>query len=167
MVLIENNLATLLLQNYLFYRQACAVESAAKQNPNRDVFLLFVTPVGYPKNRNELSPILNQLQSYPNIMLRNLNLPKFVKGTPVEKWLMNGDLFSSKYLQVHVSDFLRLLTIYKYGGSYFDLDFIFLKSLENVQRNYLTEQHDQVVANSVVDFTHNSIGHEIITVILL
>lgn len=100
-------------------------------------------------------------------MLRNLNLPKFVKGTPVEKWLMNGDLFSSKYLQVHVSDFLRLLTIYKYGGSYFDLDFIFLKSLENVQRNYLTEQHDQVVANSVVDFTHNSIGHEIITVILL
>lgn len=155
------------MKPFLLNRQACAIESAAIQNPDRNIFVLFVTPVGHPKNRNESSPILKALQSYSNIFLRNINIPKYVKGTPVEEWLMSGKLFTSIHLHVHVSDFLRLLTIYKYGGTYLDLDFIFLQSLDGLQRNYLTEQHDQRVANSVIDFTHNSIGHEMITVILL
>lgn len=68
------------------FRWACAIESAALANMNRDVFVIFVAPVGYPQNKTELSPVLRALSSYPNIYLRNVHLPSIVTKTPVEKW---------------------------------------------------------------------------------
>lgn len=109
------------------FRQACAIESAAKANSNSDIFVLFVTPVGFGKNGSELPPILQALQSYPNIYFRNLNITKAVANTPAEKWIPSGELFKSKYLSVHMSDFLRLVVLFHFGGTYMDLDYIIIK----------------------------------------
>lgn len=89
------------------FRQACAIESAALTNPNRDIFVLFASPVAY-NNKTKL-PILEALLSYSNVNLRNVDLWKYTEGTPAQQWFIDGKLFQSRYMVSHVSDFLRYL----------------------------------------------------------
>lgn len=104
---------------FLKTRQMCAIESTALNNPDRDIFVNFVAPVGFAADTSLESKFVSVLKSYPNIFLRNMNLSKSVKDTPVEKWFESGDLFSSVHIHVHTSDFLRLLLVYKWGKRFF------------------------------------------------
>lgn len=90
------------------YRQACAIESAAKMNPSLDVFLLFASPVSF--NNDTLQSFVDVLLTYPNIHLRNVNLWTYSENTPIMDWIQTEKLFQSKYLNSHISDFLRYLT---------------------------------------------------------
>lgn len=152
-----------------FCRQVCAIESAAANNPQRDVFVLIVAPTGYLLNGND--PIYLQiLKSYPNVFFRNLNIPKFVaKNKLVAKWISTGELFASKFLQVHVSDFLRLATLYNFGGVYLDLDFIVVSDLNALESNYfgleLQGASENRTGNSIIDLS-DGIGHVMARVIL-
>lgn len=79
-------------------RQACAIESAAFHNPNFQVFILFIGPIyRYPDNSSRRqSPIIDAILSYKNVHLRQLNVWRYVEGTPIEEWVKEGDLFESK-----------------------------------------------------------------------
>lgn len=145
-----------------------AIESAALTNSNRDVFVLFVTPVGRATNASMESKLLSVLQSYPNVFLRNLNMPKYVKNTPVEDWFYTGKLFTSIFIQVHASEFLRLLTIFRFGGTYFDLDFVFFKNLDGLDPNFIcTELQEGRTGNGVINFSHKGPGHDYAKLFLL
>lgn len=120
----------------LVYRQACAIESAAKWNPNWDVFLISTAPAGLSNDTKTIPPIINALQSYPNIHFRNLNLRNYSANTPIGNWFLTDKLFTSKYLTAHVSDFLRIVSLYKFGGTYLDLDVVVQKSFENLTANF-------------------------------
>lgn len=141
-------------------RQSCAIESAAKSNPDWDVFVLFASPRGVYNDSSIPPPILiERLQSYPNIHLRNVNLWTFVKDTPAEEWLNEGRLFRSRFLREHVSDFLRLLTLYQFGGTYLDLDTVVLKSLNPIPSNYAGAEDYASVGNTILNFAHDGFGH--------
>lgn len=86
--------------------------------------------------------------------------------SPIKKWFETGDLFTSKYLHMHVADFLRLLVLYTYGGTYFDMDFIVQKKLDSLKPNFLAEEHDQTTGNSVISFQHSGIGNAMSTLFL-
>lgn len=152
------------LPNYS--RQACAIESAAKENPNWNVFLLFASPVGFRNDSTPHSPIIQALESYSNIHMRNLNLFTYAVGTPAEDWLKNDHLFRSKYLNSHTSDFLRYLTMFKYGGVYLDLDVVVQKSFENVEPNFSGAESNEDVAAGVMSFDHTGYGHQVATMAL-
>lgn len=70
---------------------------------------------------------------------------------------MSDKLFSSQYLNSHVSDFLRYLSLYKHGGTYLDLDVIVLKSFENMTYNYAGAESENFVAAGVLNFQHDGI----------
>lgn len=143
-------------------RQACAIESAAKLNPNWDVFVLSAAPVGLLNDSTIPPPkVISALLKYPNIHFRNLNLWTYALGTPLEDWFLSDILFTSQYLNSHVSDFLRYLSLYKYGGTYMDLDVVVQKNLDNVPPNYAGAESPNFVAAGVINFEHNEIGHEI------
>lgn len=143
-------------------RQACAIESAAKLNPTYDVFVLFAAPVGFPNgSRDSISPIFEALLTYQNVHFRNLNLWTYGLDTPLEKLILNNELFMSQYLNSHVSDFLRYLTLYKYGGTYIDLDVVVQTSLDTLPPNYAGAESSHFVAAGVINFQHDGIGHEI------
>lgn len=145
-------------------RQACAIESAAKLNPDWDVFVLFASPVGFLNDSTVLPPPpsnVSALLAYPNIHLRNINLWTYASGTPLENWLSNEELFMSQYLNSHVSDFLRYLSLYKFGGTYMDLDVVVQKNLDTIPPNYAGAESPNFVAAGVINFQHNGIGHEI------
>lgn len=151
--------------NFIFRnREACAIESAARQNPYRDIFVLFVSPVAYA--RNQLSSVIEALSTYPNVFMRNLNILTFSSNTPVQQLLNSGKIFKSKYRVAHLSDLIRLLTLYKFGGTYFDLDYVLLKSLDGLDRNFVGAQNATSIGNSVLSFSRNGNGHELLNTLL-
>lgn len=140
-------------------RQACAIESAARQNPTWDVFVLFASPVGY-SNQTQIT-IIDTLLSYPNIYFRNVDLWNYAKDTPVEAWLQDGEIFQSKFMNSHVSDFLRYLSLFKFGGTYLDLDVIVTKNLGKIRSNYAGAESNEFVAAGIINLEHVGMGKHI------
>lgn len=104
---------------------------------------------------------MKALQTYPNIFMRNVNLWSYAEKTPVHKWLNDGQLFLSKYLNSHTSDFLRYLSLYKWGGTYLDLDVVVQKPFDTVEPNYAGAESDKFVAAGVINFHHDGVGHDV------
>ncbi|GAB0089415.1 lactosylceramide 4-alpha-galactosyltransferase-like [Sergentomyia squamirostris] len=140
-------------------RQACAIESAAKMNPDWDVFVMFVSPVGF-LNKTIL-PLIDALTFYDNIHFRNVNLWKYAANTPISEWFRDGRIFHSSYLISHVSDFLRYLSLYKWGGTYLDLDVIVKVKFDTVAANYAGAQEEDYVGAGIINLDHDGCGHEI------
>lgn len=130
-------------------------------NPTWDVFLLFASPVGFVNNTEKRSPLVDALQSYANLHMRNVNLWSYAQGTPISEWLQDGQLFQSKYLNSHTSDFLRYLSLYKYGGTYLDLDVVVQKPFDSIKPNYAGAESEKFVAAGVLNFEHDDFGHDI------
>ncbi|XP_034474400.1 lactosylceramide 4-alpha-galactosyltransferase-like [Drosophila innubila] len=143
-------------------RQSCAIESAALHNPNFHVFVLFAGPTYRHSDNNSQhqQPLIDALLSYKNVQLRQLNLWRYAKGTPIEDWLNDGKLFRSSYLFSHISDFLRFLTLYRYGGLYLDMDVVMLRSIEDVPPNFTGAESNTHLAAGVMSFAATGFGHE-------
>lgn len=131
-------------------------------NPNRDVYVLFVSPAGFVANEPKTS-VLDTLKLYPNVYLRNLNLVNVSKSTPAEEWIKEDRIFTSIDFVSHLSDFLRVLLVYKYGGIYLDVDFISIKSLDGLPPNFAAHTHPDKpsMTNAASGFSVNGIGHKI------
>lgn len=130
-------------------------------NPNRDVYVLFVSPVGFVKNEPK-SPIITALQAYSNIYLRNVNLYRISKNTPAELWIREDRIFTSNFFETHVSDYLRKIVLFKYGGIYLDSDFISVKSLNDLPSNFASHSRPDkpYINDAALGFTSNGIGHK-------
>ncbi|XP_058824632.1 lactosylceramide 4-alpha-galactosyltransferase [Topomyia yanbarensis] len=140
-------------------RQACAVESAARMNPTRQTFVLFAAPVGF-RNKSSL-PLMDALLSYPNVELRFVNLTTYAQDTPLKDWMQSGEIFRSKYMNSHLSDVMRYLTLYKYGGTYLDLDVVVMQSFDTLKPNYAGAESPRWVAAGVIHFELDGYGHEL------
>ncbi|KAG5675819.1 hypothetical protein PVAND_005690 [Polypedilum vanderplanki] len=139
-------------------RQACAIESAARMNPDYNIYLLFTSQVGY---RNETPlPLVDTLLSYHNVHFNYLNITRYAESTPLADWIKNGDLFRSSYVTSHTSDVLRYLSLWKYGGTYMDLDIVMLDKLSKQKPNYAGAESNKFVAVGIINFEGES-GHEI------
>lgn len=135
-------------------RQACAVESAAKMNPNMNVYLLFLSAA---KISNQSKRLFNQLKSYPNVRIRHIYPLEYVKNTPLESWYKSGELKRSYWPTSHMSDILRYLTLWKYGGIYLDLDVVITTSLEEL-KNFAGAEDWEHVGAGAVGFDGSELG---------
>ncbi|XP_063709981.1 lactosylceramide 4-alpha-galactosyltransferase-like [Culicoides brevitarsis] len=143
-------------------RQACAIESAAKNNPDFNVtlFALHVTDLA------ENSPYTKALRQYSNIKIVPTTLKEFTKDTIAEQWVTKGDIYKSKHATVHFSDFLRLFVLYKYGGIYLDTDFIVLKSLGDLKPGWSVAETTYWVASAAMSFDATGYGHYLAEVLV-
>lgn len=140
-------------------RQACAIESAARLNPERSVFVLFASPVGVRScSVSHLPKNIEVLKTYPNVHLRNNDLWKYEQDTPLETWLSDGTLFESAYLHEHMSDVLRFLTLYKFG--YLDLDVIVQRNFDDLGENFAGDDSDVAIGCGVLNFGTDQLGRE-------
>ncbi|XP_014204309.1 lactosylceramide 4-alpha-galactosyltransferase-like [Copidosoma floridanum] len=106
-------------------RQACAVESAARANPGMSVNLLFLSPSA-PSNRTR--KLLDLLLRYDNVRVKRILVDDYIKESPLERWYEDGVLGTSRWPRSHMSDILRYLTLWRFGGVYLDLDVVIIKS---------------------------------------
>lgn len=144
--------------NDLSFRQCCAVESAARNNPDRPIQLLMrSSPKCIPDN--SLSTLHNPswlkiLARYSNVAVILLNEQRYFAGTPLEDWYSKGLWRTSRFQMGHLSDYIRILTLYKAGGMYIDMDILTLKAFKgDMFRNCL------VYENVAMDTIGNSVLH--------
>lgn len=145
-------------------RQSCAIESAALNNPNLDVYVLFASPIFYPANITSKN-ILSILR-YKNVFLRNNDLWKYTKNTPIEEWFKSNILFKSKYVLSHTSDMLRFLTMWLWGGIYMDFVVVVKASFEEIPLNFAGAETRNVVASGIIGFESSGSGHLMVNRIL-
>lgn len=119
--------------------------------------MLFTAPVGFPSNQD---PMLKALSSYPNIQYRNVNWYNYSVGSPVEEWIKEDEILKTKHYLGHLSDFLRFLSIYKFGGIHVDLDFIVLKSFDDLLPNFIGAQEPDCLQSSIFGFDKTDLGHK-------
>uniref|UniRef100_A0A1A9VX83 Gb3_synth domain-containing protein n=1 Tax=Glossina austeni TaxID=7395 RepID=A0A1A9VX83_GLOAU len=144
----------------LTFRQACAIESAALHNRKSDIFVLFAAS-RYMDSALRNESRLKALLHYKNVHFRNVHLWSYTSNTPGYTWLKKGELFTSRCLVSHISDFLRFMTLWRFGGTYLDTDIITLKSLEFLPPNYAGIESKFNVAAGVINFAHDGFGHQL------
>ncbi|XP_049274159.1 lactosylceramide 4-alpha-galactosyltransferase [Rhipicephalus sanguineus] len=125
-------------------RAACSIESAALRHPYYTVWLLTILDM------RDCRPLRN-LQQLPNFRLLNINLNSMVKDSVLVHWYLKDDWNHSPFRVNHLSDALRLLVLWKYGGVYADMDVLTLKSFSEL-RNVVARELFPDVGNSVMVF---------------
>ncbi|KAG5666937.1 hypothetical protein PVAND_014942 [Polypedilum vanderplanki] len=131
-------------------RQACSVESAARINPDMEVYFIFATnSSGIDMH---FSDLIEALLSYKNIHLRFLNPKEFSVGTILEDLFQKDKIKNSSYPVAHLSDILRVLLLYKYGGQYLDLDTITFTPVSFIRKeNFACAESKNIVANGILN----------------
>lgn len=139
-------------------RQLCAIESAAKNNPSWQIYVLFAANIGATSNQSDM---VNAVLTYENVRFRRLNLTTYGEATPLSEWMREGRMFESNFVNSHLSDVLRYLTLYKYGGTYLDLDVVVLRDLDLAGVNYSGAESGEDVAAGVMNFEPDKFGHQV------
>lgn len=138
---------------YLRGREACSIESAARANPDSDIFVLFMSPALLPsKKRKTTNKLIKNLLNYQNIYLRYLNFKSFIEPTILKDWYKSQRFQATKFLPKHMSDVLRIVLLQKYGGTFLDLDMMVTEQLDTLSRNYLAATNKYSIGNSILNF---------------
>ena len=148
----------------LNFQQCCAVESAAKHNPDRPVQVFLRPLVNYgcsirPSTLFQSPPWLDVLSRYPNVDVILVNEDRYFAGTQLQDWYEKGEWLKSQHKVAHLSDYIRILTLYKGGGLYLDTDILTLKTYQgDMFRNCLVygSGRMEVFSNGVM---HLERGH--------
>ncbi|CAG0915857.1 unnamed protein product [Notodromas monacha] len=127
-------------------KQLCAVESAALHHPNRSVVVAV-------KNKFLQLPsvVKSWSEKYPNIMFTTIDIVQWLNGTILQPWLSKNLLENSTYKTVHMSDILRYVTMFKYGGLYLDTDVVVMKPMDELV-NAVGLEGTGVINNAVLAF---------------
>lgn len=146
-------------------RQSCAVESAARHNPDRQIQLYISEDdqdeIGQPLSLST-DPWLAVVDQLDNVVIVLYNETEYFSGTPMESWYKEGAWRASPFKHAHYSDYMRFLTVYRGGGLYMDLDFITLKRLdERMFWNFVAVEDDahSTLCNAIFHF---EAGHRLL-----
>ena len=131
----------------LKYRQACAIESLARLNPNTSVHLL-MTNTNADVDYN--SPILKTLvDNFPtNFNVTVINVGDYITDTPLAHWYFCTNWNYGPYPVTHFSDALRFLTVYEFGGYYFDLDVVNIRPVDSLRNFFVAEDRIKIASNA-------------------
>ncbi|KOB67170.1 Uncharacterized protein OBRU01_17814 [Operophtera brumata] len=136
-------------QGVMNSRQACAIESAAKAHPGKNVYVLFSGPTGDTRfsNRNSLFELS---LFYPNINFARVHIDEYAKDTPLQNILKNITNYPSQRRVFYTSEYLRFITLHKFGGLYLDTDVIVIKPLYSLGKNWVARESNLFVNNAVI-----------------
>jgi hypothetical protein len=121
----------------------------AVANPHHEVYLIFAKKVGFFNDSG--IPVIDALMSYGNIHMSYTNIYEYAENTPLEDWMRHGALLNSTFLLTHTSDILRFLTLWRYTGTYIDLDMIVRVPLEPLGINFACAQRDKYVNSAFMN----------------
>lgn len=131
-------------------RQSCALESTARHNPSRPVELYLHTVQDLDVSHPFYSSVIAKLD---NVNVIVVDTAEYFAGTLLDTWYLKGEWKYSHYKTVHISDYVRLLTLKRGGGMYMDLDYLTLKPFDDELQNFFVKE------NSPYSLTTNSVFH--------
>ncbi|GLG95318.1 Lactosylceramide 4-alpha-galactosyltransferase [Gryllus bimaculatus] len=142
-------------------RGACAVEAAASAHPTHRVYLVHTCDVQRRSLAKGAAPAYALAAlSIPNVRLWAVPYALHFVGTPLQGWLASGALRASRWPVVHASDVLRFLLLWKYGGTYLDLDVLMLRSLGE-EKNFGCAESPAAVSVGAFNFALDDPGRRV------
>ena len=72
--------------------------------------------------------------------MKHIHIPSLIFGTPIESLWNRNAIQESKFFISHLSDVLRFLILFHFGGTYLDLDVLILKPLPKVP-SFIAREH--------------------------
>lgn len=144
-------------------RLACSIESAARKNPERNVILFFASSKRFKALK--ITPLVDAVLLYSNVFFDSVNLTKLSLGTPLEDIMRSNKIKKSRFPIEHLADAIRLLLLWKYGGTYIDTDVIVRRSFDTVPSNFICSEY-KGFPNGVMGFNHNEDGMEIVKLLM-
>lgn len=142
------------LKNGSHSREACAYESAALTNPNRDVFIIFLSPFGLDMNYEKWPLSIRALMEYPNIYFRTVRLEDLFKNSILEKGFDKNQIYDPRFSE-HLKVLSQILLAYRYGGTCLNTEYLILRNLHAVGYNWISDSEE----NIILDFRHYGLGH--------
>ncbi|KAJ8728399.1 hypothetical protein PYW08_016784 [Mythimna loreyi] len=139
-------------------RQVCAIESASRAHPRRQVFVMFSAPVSEAVYQR--SPIA-KLRRFANIKMARVHISDYARNTPLEALVASAPFNRSKWQVEHTSDILRYLTLYKWGGVYLDTDMLVVKSLTPLGHNWVAKESNDLVNAAVIAISMDHLGRKL------
>ncbi|CAL4173428.1 unnamed protein product, partial [Meganyctiphanes norvegica] len=128
------------------YRLLSSVESWSRNNPDLQVWFL----LRCKRVVDEDGLLRKLLRHYPNLRIALLEPEVVLKNTPLISIL--PDRFQKcKTQAAHLSDFLRLALLWKFGGFYSDTDTICIKSVSHLH-NVVGLTNDKAINSAVCNF---------------
>jgi lactosylceramide 4-alpha-galactosyltransferase len=89
--------------------------------------------------------------SYKNVFLNSIDPVKFSIGT-FEDFFLKNPLNTSLFKVEHTSDIVRIMVLWKYGGTYLDTDVITQHKLDSMPLNYACAASEAIVGNAILNF---------------
>lgn len=145
-------------------RQACAIESAARAHPGRKIYVLFIGPINQTIQFN-ISSHSELKNDYPNIRFMRLHINEYVKNTALEEFMPKTHNKTQCQI-VHSSDWLKFLTMYKFGGVSLDMDLIVVKELDDLGQNWVARESNIHIGSAVLNVAKDFLGQEFMTRVL-
>lgn len=137
-------------------REACAIESAAKNNPNWNINVFFL---GSPSDLFLESAVYKLLKKKNNIRFYRVDIIDFVQNTPIENLLPSEIInINKKWCLESLASMVRYLALYKYGGIYLDLDVITVKSFDSLPVSWVAKQDSEDYGNAAFALSKNGFG---------
>lgn len=112
-------------REFLSTKQMCAIESAAFNNPDSNVYIYSF--------KAKISEKLVKI--YKNLKYIHSTPEEIFENTPLFSWWRKNSSIvqNGPYFTFHMTDSIRIAFLYKYGGFYSDLDTIMLRNLNPIQ----------------------------------
>lgn len=151
-------------------KQSCAAESCARHNCNRTIQIFMRMPSSYNqpkvmelKNLKKNSSLYSVLRHYQNLEIIFFKESEYFRNTALFGWYNKGEWRKSPHRDSHVSGFSSIVSLFRGGGLFIDLDTIItLKPLNALKWwNFLMKNDEEVsqTGDGVVNIVTNEIFH--------
>lgn len=131
-------------------RKACAIESAALANPNSKIFLLFSSHERFLNLEN--SEAFQAIWQYSHVFINHVDIAQLSVGTPMEKFIASRKLSGSHFKAEHTADALRLILLWKYGGTYLNSHLIVRQQINTNLNNFACLESRDTISTSILNF---------------
>ena len=128
-------------------------------NPHKNIFVTFVSR--HENDEIKLTPLMKTVLKYPNVHFNTLDIIEFSSGTPFEEFVKSDVIKNSKFVVSHTSDVLRLLVLWRYGGTYLDTDMIVRKNLDSAPENFACDDVANGVNGAILNFESSNNGRRL------
>uniref|UniRef100_A0A2H1WVW6 SFRICE_012060 n=1 Tax=Spodoptera frugiperda TaxID=7108 RepID=A0A2H1WVW6_SPOFR len=141
---------------YLSSRLACSVESAARANQDRQVFVLFSSSVS-AATLNSTSILRTLQRSYKNLKFVRVLIKDLVKNTPIHSFVHKLNKFQ---LDKRTPRILKFLLLYKFGGIYLSFDVIVAKKFDLCD-TWFVKDTPQTYSVDMFAFSRSKVGKKL------
>ncbi|CAG4975695.1 unnamed protein product [Colias eurytheme] len=143
-------------------RQLCAIESAARAHPNREIYVFFSGPV----SELEVLSDLAVLDDFSNVHVARIHITNYAADSPVEHLILNGILNKTKWGIENTSNVLRFLTLYRWSGVYLDTDVVVVKSFDSLPANWIAREDKRMLNAAALSLSDDEVGRYFATLFL-